>query len=237
MRTLELLKKLEKYPVFDIAVFRQLSESKPAYAKLYLYRLKKRGYVFAIMRNKYTVHKEPLVVASRIIWPSYISLWSAIRYYNLTEQLPRDIWVISTRKISRKEIPFGDAKIIFARAKPKYFFGYKKIIVSGFEVFMAEPEKAIIDSVLFRKISFSEIADIIKNNRKNLNINRLADFALETKSKSLIKRLGCLLDKIGLDCYPKFKKQISDSFVPLEYFLHAKGKKDEKWRIIKNIKI
>ncbi len=237
MKTLELLKDLEKYAVFDFTVFRQLIGNDSAYARLYLHRLKKKGYIFKIMRNRYTTQKDPLIVASRIIWPSYISLWSAIRYHNLTEQLPHNIWVITTRKLSRKEISFGGAKIIFVHTKPKYFSGYTKIMISGFEAFMAEPEKAIIDGMLFRKISFSELAFIVKVNLKSLNIKKLVNFAIETQNNSLIKRLGFLLDALDMDYYSKFKKGIDNAFVPLEYLMPPAGEKDKKWQVIKNVVI
>ncbi len=238
MKTIELLKKLEKYAVFDLAIFRQLAGVDGAYARLSLHRLKKKGYVSELMRNRYTAQKDPLVVASRIVWPSYISLWSAIRHHNLTEQLPHDIWVVTTRKSSRKAVQFGSAKIIFVHTKPKYFFGYTKAMIGGFETFVAEPEKAIIDGMLFRKISFSEIASIIRGHlKRRLHAKKLVSFAIETGNKSLVKRLGYLLDAMGMDYHSKFKKNMDDTFVPLEYAMRPAGEKDKKWRVIKNTAI
>lgn len=238
MKTIELLKKLEKYAVFDLSIFRQLAGADGAYARLSLHRLKEKGYVSELMRNRYTAQKDPLVVASRIVWPSYISLWSAIRHYNLTEQLPHDVWVITTRKSSRKDIRFGGAKIIFVHTKPKHFFGYTKAMIGGFETFVAEPEKAIIDGMLFRKISFSELASIIRGNiGRRLHAKKLASFAIETGNKSLVKRLGYLLDALGMDYHSKLKKSIDNAFVPLEYAMRPTGEKDKKWRVIKNTTI
>lgn len=235
MKTLELMKKLERYATFNLATFQKLADSSPTYARVYIHRLKKAGYVFELQKGAYTIHKDPLVVASRIVWPSYISLWSALRYHNLTEQLPHDVWVVTPRRLWRKEISFGDAKIIFVRTKPQYFFGYKKTTISNFEAFMAEPEKAILDGMLLKKISFSELAGIIKNNIKTLDMKRLISYAIETKNAPLIKRLGYLLDELEMDCYAKFRKWVSNSFVPLDYSLPKKGEKDEKWMIIKNM--
>lgn len=235
MKTLELLKKLENYAIFNLATFRKLAGGgSTAYASIYIHRLMKAGYVFKIQKGTYTVHKDPFVVASRIVWPSYISLWSAIRHHNLTEQLPHDVWVVTPRRLWRKEVLFADAKIIFVRAKPRYFFGYKKIMISDFEVFMAEPEKALLDGMLLKKISFSELAGIIKNNIKSLDAKRLVSYAIETRNKPLIKRLGYLLDETGMDCHAKLRGSINNSFVPLEYSLPTKGEKNKKWMIIKN---
>ncbi len=234
MKTIDVLKELEKYPVFDNTIFRSITGKDSAYARLCLHRLKEKGYIFEVKRNRYTLKKDPLIIASRIVWPSYISLWSALRFHNLTEQLPHDVWVITTRKLSKKTVMSGNTKIAFVHTKPKYFFGFKKMMLNGFEVFMAEPEKAIIDGMLYRKISFSELAFIIRENFRSLDIKKLVNFATLTENKSLIKRLGYLLETSGANYHSKLNKYIDNAFIPLEYGMPAKGEKDNKWRIIKN---
>ncbi|MEA3343961.1 MAG: hypothetical protein U9Q92_07420, partial [archaeon] len=234
MKTIDVLKELEKYAVFDNTIFRSITGKDSSYAKLYIHRLKEKGYIFEVKRNRYTILKDPLVVASRIVWPSYISLWSALRFHNLTEQVPHDVRVITTRKLSKSEVVFRDTRIVFVHTKPKYFFGFKKMMLGGFEVFMAEPEKAIIDGMLFRKISCSELAFIIRENFRSLNIKKLVNFAMLTENRSLIKRLGYILDAYGADKRSKLNKYIDNAFIPLEYAMPAKGEKDNKWRIIKN---
>ena len=237
MKTVEAIKSLEKYVMFDLNTFRHVIGEKSSYARLLLHRMKKNGHVFQIQKNRYTLYKDPFLIASRIVWPSYISLWSALRYYNLTEQIPHDIWVVTSRKTRRKMIKYSNANIIFIYTKPKYFFGFKKIISNNFEIFIAEPEKVLIDSMLFRKISFSEIASVIKNNRKDLNIKKLVGFAVKIENKALIKRLGYLLEKLGMDYYPRLKKYVYPAYTPLEYNLPSEGKRIEKWKIIENMVI
>jgi len=41
--------------------------------------------------------------------------------------------------------------------------------MGGLEIFMAEPEKALIDSALFHRVSFSEISEMVE---KKSPINR-----------------------------------------------------------------
>ena len=86
MKKIELLKELEKYPVFNIKKIRDISGKDSNYAKLLVYRLKKDNLIYEIEKNKYTLQNDIFVIASRLIWPSYISLWSALNYNKLTEQ-------------------------------------------------------------------------------------------------------------------------------------------------------
>lgn len=235
MKRIGLIRELEKYPVFTLKKVKEITGKDSSYAKLLVYRLKKDNLLFSIEKNKYTIKKEPLIVASNMIWPSYISCWSALRYHNLTEQLPQAIFVVTTRARKEREVTFNNIKIIFIKVKPKYFFGYKKERYQDFDIFIAEPEKALIDSALFKKVSFSEICSMIKNNLKIIDIGLLFDYLIRIKNKTLIKRFGFLLDELGIE--NKLKKFIDFKYVPLDYSLPAKGKKNRKWRIIENVEL
>lgn len=237
MKRIVLINELEKYPVFTLKTVGEIIGKDRDYAKLVVYRLKKDKLIFEIEKNKYTLQKDPLVVASNIIWPSYISCWSALRYYNLTEQLPQIISVMTTRVRRKREIRFNNTRILFTKIKPKYFFGYRKERQGDFNIFIAEKEKALIDSVLFKKISFSEIGDIIKDNIRAINVNLLVDYLIKIKNKALIKRFGFLLESLGTDTYDRFRELLDSKYIPLDYALTAEGKKDRKWRVIKNAEL
>jgi len=235
MKKIELLKKLAEYVTFSNKTVREITKKDSDYAKLLIYRLKKEGLIFAIEKNKYTLHKDAFIIASKIVWPSYLSCWTALRYYNLTEQLPQDIFVITTRARKRNVLNFENTKIILIKVKPKYFFGFKKEYYDGFTIFIAEPEKALIDSALFKKISFSEIISIVKERKNALNIKKLVCYLLKIKNKTLIKRFGFLLDSIGADFFAKFKKYLDYKYAVLDTVMPKKGKKNKKWRIIENV--
>lgn len=237
MKTASVLKSLEGYVVFDTNTVRNIIKKDLSYTRLFLHRLKRSGNILQVERNRYTVHKDAFLVASRITWPSYISLWSALRFYNLTEQIPHSVWVVTTRKRRTKEIRFIGTDISFVLTKPKYFFGFKKIDFRGCEIFVADPEKSIIDGILFRRISVSEIFSILKAGLRTLNVNRLLSYAVKTENKALIKRLGFLLDRLGFDYHNRLSKHVYHPRTPLEYNLPAKGRFNKKWKIIENIRV
>jgi len=177
-----------------------------------------------------------MIIASNIIWPSYISFWSALRYHNLTNQLPQCISVITTRARKKREIIFDHRKIIFTRVKPKYFFGFRKERYQNFDIFIAEPEKALIDSVLFKKISFTEISEMIKENMDEIDVDLLMKYMIRIENKALIKRFGYLLEKLGVEC-KILRKFIDLKYVVLDYKLPSEGRKNKRWRIIENVRV
>ena len=231
-----LLKKLEGYVIFDRRILASIVKNE-SYAGLLAHRLKKVDEIHEIERNRYTVHRDAFLVASRMTWPSYISIWSALRYHNLTEQIPQAIWVITTKKRRNAKIQFAGTDIFFIIVSPKYFFGYDKVDFSGFEIFIADSEKSIIDSMLFRKVSVSEIYDLLKSNLHSLRPNRLIDYAIRTGNKALIKRIGFLLESMDVSVHKKLEKYLYPAYTPLEYNLPAKGRLNDKWRIVENVEL
>jgi len=229
MKTIDLIKILQNYPIFTENDAAKIINKKPEYIKILLYRMKKRKLIYKIERGKYTLYDDAFIFSSHISIPSYISLWSAIRYYNLTEQMPKTIFIIVPK--SRKSLKFQSISIEFV--KTKYFFGYKKEYYKGFEIFIAEPEKAIIDSLFSKKVPLDEIIKAIKT--KSLNIERLISWAIKTKNKSLMKRLGFILEENKFKC-PRLIRFIGNNQIFLDLALKRKGKINKKWGIIDNRK-
>jgi predicted transcriptional regulator of viral defense system len=235
MEILQIVKKLEEYPTFNVDTFANIIDNDKTYAKVSLNRLKNRGIIKQIQRNVYTIQEDPLIIASRIIWPSYISLWAAFRHHNLTEQIPSKISVMTARSKSRKNIQMMNTTIIFEKIRPSWFFGFSKINIQDFEVFMAEPEKALIDAVLLKKISTAEIYFILKENIKNISTIKIVDYILRTKNHALAKRFGWMLESLGCKYVKKLKKQTYKTMIPLDITRPITGLNDKKWGVVVNI--
>ncbi len=235
VETYHVLKKLESYPTFGVDSIANIIGADASYARVYLNRLKKRGLVQKIQRNVYTVQKDPFAIASRIVWPSYISLWSALRYHNLTEQLTNEISVLTTSMRNGKKMSALDTTIVFHHIKPEHFFGFSKVLIGQIEVFIAGPEKAILDTALHRKASFSEIYSILKENQDRISWDKLTDYIIIMGNAAVAKRFGWALDKLGYANVQKLKPMSYGTRILLDYARPPSDVKDNKWGIIENI--
>ncbi len=235
MKKLELLRELGKTPTFNNKRVRELMGKNDRYTWLAVHRLKGEKLIKQIEKDKYTVHDDPILVASNLTWPSYISCWAALQHHRLTEQLPTVIHVVTTRSRKRREVEFGGARIVFIRTRPPCFFGFEKLRRDGLEIFMAEPEKALIDSVFFRRASFSEVADMVRENFNSIDVGKLVDHLLKIRNGALAKRFGFLLEKLGAETHGKLGKFVGRSYTKLDYAMPAKGKKDERWMVVDNV--
>ncbi len=124
---------------------------------------------------------DDMKIATRVIEPSYISFLSALNYYDLTEQIPKKIQLITTKRKKH-------AKYNFTTIKKNLFFGY--INIDG--IIIAEKEKAIIDSLYLPKEArgLKEIELLIKNNLKEIDIKKLKEYASQHKlTKKRLKNI------------------------------------------------
>ena len=187
--------------VFTVNDASKLTGKKTLYMSL---MLSKNKYIDRIERGKYYLKgTDILEVASNVIFPSYLSLFSAFRYYNLTTQIPLKISVIST--LRHKKLTIHGNVIEFRLLDKNRFFGYLK--KDG--IFIAEIEKAIIDALYFGEPPYSYVLESfqIARDKHLIDIKKLKHYCIMMHSNALISRLGFLLESEGLDASDLYKKR------------------------------
>ncbi len=224
LSALQLIKKLKTKPVFTLNQLSLITNYKKSYLKVLASRLVKKKIFFKIERGKYTVHNDPLLFSSHIVQPSYLTLWTALRFYDLTTQLPREIFVAYKRR--KKTIIFKKTKINFVCLNP-WGFGKKNYL--GMDIFVAEKEKLFLDILTAGIVPWSEIDELMEK----IDDKKLIEYSLKTKNKSLIKRAGFILEEYGCQT-DKLKGFIDSNYVYLIKKGRKKGRKNRKWRIIDN---
>ncbi len=107
-----------------------------------LYRLRRGLYALAPPFQKVQPH--PFLVANRMVQGSYVSLHSALAYYNLIPEGVPVVTSVTTGRPGRWNTPLGAYE--FRHLKPELFVGYHLEEVSpGQHAFVATPEKGLLD--------------------------------------------------------------------------------------------
>lgn len=123
------------FPTFDS---RRLNEWQN---KKYIIKLINSWYCF----NELSINEATLFqISNSLRSPSYISLETALSYYNIIPEQPFAITAITTIKTKAYNTPKG----VFSYKKilPKLYFGYKVLPqLNGRPILMAEIEKALLD--------------------------------------------------------------------------------------------
>ncbi|MFH1439934.1 MAG: hypothetical protein ABIG89_05175 [Candidatus Woesearchaeota archaeon] len=223
-----MLDKLEELPVISINDLKKIKEYKNNKSfSLLIHRLKKKNKIIEIEKGKYTVHSEPYLVATNIITPSYLSFWSCSFFLGFTEQIVNTIQIACP--VKKKPIYFMNQKIEFIKIPKKLIFGFKR---NKNSVFIANNEKLVIDCLLLPEHvgNLDEIIEVIENAEINEDI--IIEYIKKINNRSLIKKIGFLLEKYkSMDLFKHFKNNITKdkNYVTLPF---SKGKNiNKKWRV------
>lgn len=175
-------------------------------SKGWLLRVERGIYVVVPRAARGTWHEHPFIIAAAMApEPYYISYWSALSFHNLTEQMPRIVVVAITGGRSRRKTfgTFQGYRYQFVSRSSTTFFGIGRHELTGLngaacvDVSIAEPEKAIVDSLSNERLS-GGMPEIIKSVQRGLANGglapqRLVDYALRYPNAAVINRMGYIL--------------------------------------------
>lgn len=159
MRKEELKQKVQELgkDFFSIQELRKLFPD-DAHIKMHLKRFMDAEIIMPITKGIYTFSSHPVdveKVATQIYYPSYISFESALAKYGIMNQGLNKLTLATTRH--SKKMNLMKIECEYCQLKKDYFFGFQ--LLDG--VYLAEPEKALLDTLYLislgkRKINYSE---------------------------------------------------------------------------------
>ena len=166
---------------------------------------------------KFTEHE--FILASRLISPYYISYWSALNYYGLTEQVSKTIFIATLKRKLEKEIM--GLKFRFITLNKNKFFGFKAMQLNNHIIKIGEVEKAIIDCLdLPRNCGgIVEVIKAIDEAKKEIDFNKLIAYAKKMQNAAILNRLGYILELLGIKANIKPSKH----YVMLDTISKKKG--------------
>lgn len=166
----------KRIKLFASAEVRRLFGSSKVAADFLLYRYAKKGFIVRIKRGLYALPDalppEPFI-ANKLYEPSYVSLEFALSYHGV---IPESVYEITsvTPKATRRFTAL-DKIYSYRRIKKAAFTGYAAQKQGGAGFFIADPEKAFVDSCYFRVLDGIEPLNRFKKDK--INIKKAARYA------------------------------------------------------------
>lgn len=168
----------------------------PASARVTASRYVRQGWLVRVKRNMYVLREtlnaagreENFLLANIGQAPSYISLTTALDYYEITTQVQRD-FIESVAVKRTKEIRLSGAIFRYTRVSNNLYFGFEK--QKGF--FMATPEKAFLDAIYL--MSFGRYAlDLSSIDTEKLDRNEVKRMSRKfpLRTQTMLKKNGYL---------------------------------------------
>lgn len=159
-------------------------------------RYVRQGFLIRAKRNIYVLRErweaaakeEAFTIANILEVPSYISLMTAMDYYDVTTQIQRNF--VESIAIKRtKETVIDNTVFDFRRIDKRLYFGFLR--EKGF--FIASPEKAFLDAVYLKSIKRYDFdltsIDFGKLDKTKL---KLIGKSFPAKTREAMKRYGYL---------------------------------------------
>lgn len=182
-------------PVISIS---EIEKAFPGFDRNALTRWQKKGYLQKIRRGLYRLTNRPIrgdadlfFIANRMYLPSYISLQSALRWYDFIPEGVFSITSVSTLKTAEFQTAVGH--YTFRHIKPALFWGYTLVPYGEYRFKMANPAKALLDYLyLHPQVSSADHFNELRLNmfelQDKLNRQELEKYLNLFDSKSLRER-------------------------------------------------
>lgn len=160
-------------------------------------RIKKGTYMLVPFSQKAWAEHE-LSVIPLMAGEYYVSFWSALKYFSMTEQLPRTVF-IATRK-QKKSRSFQGIEYKFIKLSAKNFGGYEETNIEGRKVRIASREKTVLDCLAHPEYcgGIGEPTKAIKYHWKELNWKKVKEYLKEMKNSAVERRLLYILKTLKI---------------------------------------
>ncbi len=192
---------------------------KDSYLVEALHHLRRNNWIVPLRRGLYALSSmvpgvaniHELEVAAALVSPAMISHWSAMNYHGLTEQIPRDVFVLTTTDTwiprSMKDraarsvsgFPVGNTLYRFIQVKPDRFFGGGQRWIGEVRVSITDLERTLLDGLSMPRYcgGFAEVLHAVQVGMDQLNIELISDYAVRL-GVTTAKRLGWVLESQGV---------------------------------------
>ena len=138
--------------VFSTREFAALANIRISFASQMLRRLAAKKRLTRVYQGLWADTQAAEYSASHIVpyltrpHPAAISLFSAMHFHGMIEQIPQVTYIVSTAMPRKIKTPVGDFSI--HKISPDFFDGYENNATGG-ACLMATPEKALVDCLYF----------------------------------------------------------------------------------------
>ncbi len=240
----------ENKPIFTVKQAKKILKEEPY---ITLYSLKEKRWILALKSGLYAIVPldigmkgsedfivHDFVIASHLVKPYFIGFWSALNYHGLSDQIPKSVFIAA--KKAKKPLVILNTEFVFIKLTESRFIGIEKIEMEGQKINMSNKNKTIADCLDHPEHSggIEEVARAIYFSHKELDLNKIKEYALKMKNITILKRLGYILEKVTLlkeykDIFKEIK--LTKGYSKFDTISKKKGKYNEKWKLQVNAEI
>lgn len=215
--------------------------------------LARRGWLSRVRRGLYVAVpldarrpgewlEDAWVVADRVFAPCYLGGWTACEHWDLTEQTFRTVLVVTAKRVRhREQVIQGTPFRITVRSDDK-LFGTAPVWRGQVRVRVSDPTRTIVDVLDDPTLGggMRSVADVAHEYfaGDHRDDDRLVDYADRVGNRAVFKRLGYLLEHLGVDAQGLVAtclERRSAGLVALDPSVDTKGRIVRRWGLRVNV--
>ena len=188
--------------------------------------------------------EDPWIVIARALAPCYIGGWSACEYWGFTEQLFRAVQVFTKKPVRPQKGQLQGTPFVAKVVAPGRFFGTRRIWRDQVPVEVSDPSRTLVDILDDPSVGggMRHVALIVGAyfRSENRNDKRLLEYALRLGNRTVFKRLGFLVERLGIaapEVMAGCLANLSAGYSRLDPKGPQKGKLLRRWRLQVNVEV
>ena len=184
------------------------------------------------------------VVAAEVFAPCYIGGWSACEHWGLTDQLFRDVVVLTSRWMRNRRPTIQGTRYRVKVISPERLFGTRIVWRGRVRVHVSDPARTILDLLDDPGLGggIRHVADVLREwfVGELRDDHRLLEYAERLGNRSVYKRLGFLIERLAVpapDLLEACERRMSTGVVRLDPSGPTGGWRVKRWKLIANATI
>jgi len=217
--------------------------------------LANRGWLSRVRRDCYTAvplgatsprawPEDPWVVAAKTFAPCYLGGWTACEHWGLTEQIFREIIVLTSRRPRHRRQEIQGTPFRIKVVDERRLFGLQDIWRGQHRVKVSDPSRTIVDLLADPPLGggLRHVAEVVRNYFEGTlrDDETLARYARTFGSGAVFKRLGYLLETLHIAA-PGLteicREEMSTGLSPLDPGAKPAGRILKRWGLRLNVNL
>lgn len=151
------------------------------------------------------VLEDPWILIPELYEPGYVGGWSALEYWELTEQLFRSVCVLTSKRTTYGETQHQGVQFFIKHLPAQRLFGTKTLWRDNVRIQISDLHKTILDVIddPYLGAGLQHTIDCLREYKKITQrqdgADQLIQYALKINAGALFKKLGFLAEKLDFD--------------------------------------
>jgi predicted transcriptional regulator of viral defense system len=185
---------------------------------------------------------DPWVVAATIFAPGYVGGWTAAEYWHFTDQLFRDIVIVTCRRVRSRAVLMQGTRFRLKVISPKKKFGTKPVWRGTNKVEVSNPSRTIVDILNDPTIGggIRHVAEVLAAyfESEHRDEDSLLDYVERFGNRTIYKRLGYLAETLSISAPRTIQicqEKISAGLSVLDPSVRSPGRITKRWNLRINV--